>query len=83
MPFALCEGEIETMDYKYKKQLRLIPTRSLGYEKILYGFYIDRLILSFGKKEREASVTIAIDPQGGTYGGYNALAPSRILNYDT
>ena len=83
LPFSLSEESIETMEFRYKKQLRLVPARSLGYEKILYGFYIEHSTLSIGKREREVGLTIAIDPEGGTYGGYRALAPSAILDYDT
>lgn len=83
LPFALYGDEVAELDYHYKKQLRVIPTRSLGFEKMLYGFYLDQITLYFGKKQRQAALTIAIDPEGGTYGGFDALAPSQIAEYDS
>lgn len=81
LPFLLTADRIDSLDFQAKKQIRLIPTNSLGGDKLLYGFYIDRLALYFGRRRREVSLTIAIDNEGGTYGGYDALAPSQITDY--
>ena len=70
----LMEGKFE--DFEVKKRIRIIPTNSLGGEKILMGIRLDNVkIDSYNVEE----CIIALDESGGSFGGYDALVPSAIL----
>ena len=62
-----------------RKRIRLIPISRGGVTHVLTGIKVDTVYaLKNGVKE-EISVTVAIDKEGGTFGGYYALLPSGVL----
>ena len=69
----------DKIDRNMRKRIRLIPVSRNGTTKVLTGIKPDsvKIINSDGKKE-EISVTIAIDKDEGTYGGFYALLPSSV-----
>ena len=73
----LCD--IDKLDSAIKKRIRLIPITRGGETHVLMGIKADRVLLLRGDMEDEINVTIAIDKEGGSYGGYDALVPSCIF----
>ena len=70
------EGKISE---KYKGHIRLIPIRRSDKTEILYGLRPDKVSVLIGKKEERIKITIALDNEGGTFGGYEALMPISAL----
>jgi len=67
------------LDVSLKKRIRIIPV-SFGNEKrILYGIKPDSVYVEKKKLREHISLIIAIDKEGGSYGGYNALIPLSAL----
>ncbi|MBE6532477.1 MAG: hypothetical protein E7676_03080 [Ruminococcaceae bacterium] len=70
----------DTIEKNARKRIRLIPISRGGATHVLTGVKPDSVkILKEGKTE-EISVTIAIDKEGGTYGGFGVLMPSAALD---
>ena len=71
----------DKIDREMRKRIRLIPISTSTGTKVLTGIKPDcvKLINKDGKCE-EISVTIAIDKEDGTYGGFFALLPSAIAS---
>ena len=80
LPPNLIFGKPEELSYNEKRRLRLIPVTSGDEVKILTGIKPDevRIIKEDGKTE-EIEVILAIDKEGGTYGGYEALIPPAAI----
>ena len=70
----------ENISYGLKKRLRIIPINSGGVNKIVYGIKPDSVRVVTEKKQESISVIIAIDKEGGSYGGYTALIPLSALD---
>lgn len=68
------------LNNKYNKKIRIIPTSFSG-GRLVYGIRPDEafVIAKDGKREK-IKVVIAIDKEGGTYGGYNALLPTSAVD---
>ena len=63
-----------------RKRIRLIPATFGGRTRVLTGVKADRVsVIKSGKRE-PISVTVAIDKEGGSYGGFEALVPSCALD---
>ena len=43
------------------------------------GVRPDRVVVTRGKVSEEIEFTVAIDKEGGTYGGYEALLPLAVI----
>ena len=70
----------DQLDKHVRRRIRLIPITRGGSTHVLTGVKADSVkIISDGRAE-EISVTVAIDKEGGTYGGFSALMPSAALN---
>lgn len=70
----------DTIEKNARKRIRLIPISRGGATHVLTGVKPDSVrILKEGKAE-EISVTIAIDKEGGTYGGFGVLMPAAALD---
>lgn len=78
-PEGIPELDGGTVPEKYKRYVRLIPINCGGVCKIVYGVRPDRVSVMLGKKEERINVTVAIDNEGGAYGGYEALMPVSAL----
>lgn len=70
------EGKIPE---RYKKNVRLIPINRGEVNEILYGIRPDGVYVLQKNKEERIKVTIVLDKEGGTYGGYEALMPASAL----
>lgn len=57
-------------------RLRLIPIRKVGESMLLYGFRADEVTVC----SHAVGATIAIDREGGDYGGYPALVPHAVMD---
>jgi hypothetical protein len=68
-------------NWDLKKKMRLIFTHSLGQHKTLTAFLVDDVEIRTKGTQIKITLCIAIDEEGGTYGGYRALIPSSVLNY--
>lgn len=74
----LCD--IDAMDRSMKKRIRLVPISRGGSTHVLVGVKPDQVRIRNNDRYEELSVTLAIDKEGGTYGGFMALMPSAALD---
>ena len=72
--------DIDSLDKYVKKRIRLIPVSRGGTTHVLVGIKVDSVRLRTDKGEEEIRVTVAVDKEGGTFGGYPALMPSAAIN---
>ncbi|MBR2343410.1 MAG: sigma-E processing peptidase SpoIIGA [Clostridia bacterium] len=70
---------IDALDSDYRKRIRLIPVSRGGETHVMTGVRADRVTAIGGWGKSELEVTIAIDKEGGSYGGYELLLPSAAL----
>ena len=63
-------------DVRYRARTRIIPSKTIGNESLLYGLRTDTVTV--GNKEIGNAV-IALDSQEGSFGGFGALVPSTLL----
>ncbi|MBE6644437.1 MAG: hypothetical protein E7612_03550 [Ruminococcaceae bacterium] len=73
--YSICE-----IDASLKKKIKIIPVSFGAEKKILYGIKPDFVYVKTKTNEERISLTIAIDKEGGCYGGYNALIPLSALD---
>ena len=71
----LCD--IDHLDLKLQKRIRLIPVSRGEQTHVMTGFLPDSV--RCGEAGHEVAVTLAIDKEEGTYAGYDALIPSSII----
>ena len=71
---------IDSLDRSVKKRIRLIPVSRGGETHMLVGVKADAVRLIDGDTPEELRVTLAIDKEGGDFGGYKALMPSAALD---
>ena len=71
---------IDSLEKSVKKRIRLIPVSRGGQTHVLVGVKADNVKMLKGDREEELSVTLAIDKEGGDFGGYKALMPSAALD---
>ena len=72
-------AEASKLPYELKKRVRFIPVSFGGVKKMLLGFRPDSVsVLTDGKEER-IDVTLAIDTEGGKYGGTNMLVAAAAI----
>ena len=62
-----------------RKRIRLIPISRGDVTHVLTGVRVDGVFVAKKDGKEEISVTVAIDKEGGTFGGYYALMPSCAL----
>ena len=63
-----------------KKRIRLIPVSRGEKTHVMVGVKADNVKIIKDNKSENISVTLAIDKEGGDFGGYMALMPSAALN---
>lgn len=81
LPVSLVSGKTYELPSEIKRRVRLIPTSRAGGVKILIGIRPDTVrVICKGGKVEEIDVIIAIDKEGGTYGGYEALLPASAID---
>ncbi len=74
-------GDPDLIEPNVRRRIRLIPITQGGQTHILTGLKPDGVSVLSGERREEISVTIAIDKEGGTFGGYEALLPSASLEH--
>ncbi len=72
-------SNIDALDKSVKKRIRLIPITRGGETHVLTGVKADAVRLT-GDGGEELRVTLAIDKEGGDFGGFMALMPSAALD---
>jgi sigma-E processing peptidase SpoIIGA len=81
LPVNIIElSDIDRLDRGVKKRIRLIPMSCGGTTHVLVGIKPDMVRVKNKDKYEELRVTLAIDKEGGTYGGFVALMPSAALD---
>lgn len=70
----------DSLSRDVRKRIRLIPVSRGGGTHVLTGIRVDSVKAICNGKEQDLSVTLAVDKEGGTFGGYYALMPSAALN---
>lgn len=73
-------NDLDRLDEDYRKRIRLIPVSRVGGTHVMTGVRPDRVVVSCRGKSEAVEFTIAIDKEGGSYGGYEALAPLAAIN---
>ncbi len=63
-----------------KKRLRLIPVNTGGITRILKAICPEHASVLVDNGEEEIRITVAIDEEGESYGGYAALVPLSALD---
>ena len=74
----LCD--IDMLERSIKKRIRLIPISRGGETHVLVGVKADSVRIVKDDINEELFVTVAIDKEGGTFGGFMALMPSAALD---
>ena len=62
-----------------RKRIRLIPISMGGKTRVLTGVRVDKVKVIGDTRESEIIATLAIDKEGGNYGGFELLVPSAAL----
>ena len=75
-PLSIIElKDIDNLSPSFKKRIRLIPVSKNSETHVVIGIKVDKVFVIKGDFKEEINVTIAIDKEEGTYGGFLALAP--------
>lgn len=72
--------DIDSLDRSIKKRIRLIPVSRGGETHVLVGVKADSVKIIKNDMTEDICVTLAIDKEGGTFGGFKALMPSAALD---
>ena len=70
---------IDSLDKDYRKRIRLIPVTRAGETHVLTGLRADRITVCIDGKTADVEMTLAIDKEEGSFGGYDALIPGLNL----
>ena len=73
----LCD--VDNIDREIRRRIRLIPISGAVGVRVLTGVRPDKVLVIRDKGEEEIFVTLAIDKEGGDFGGYLALMPSVAI----
>lgn len=77
-------SNIDCIPNAMKKRIRLIPISRGGETHVLLGIRADSVRVKTENGYEEIDVTIAVDKEGGDYGGYLGLMPgTAVQNVDT
>jgi hypothetical protein len=69
----------DRIDKTARRRIRLVPITRGGATHVLTGLKPDSVYIVRNGEREEISVTVAIDKEGGSFGGYSALMPSAAL----
>ncbi len=72
-------SNIDEIPLTMKKRIRLIPISRCGETHVLLGIRPDSVKIKTDTGYEEIDVTIAIDKEGGDYGGFLGLMPGNAL----
>lgn len=73
-------NDVDALDKKTKKRIRLIPLTKSGETHVYVGFVPDDVKVHYAGKAYSADVTVAIDKEGGDFGGFLALMPYSAVS---
>ena len=69
----------DTLERNARKRIRLIPISKGGATHVLTGVKPDKVSVIKNGQLEEIRVTLAIDKEGGDFGGFGALMPTAAL----
>lgn len=72
--------DIDLLDRSTRKKIRLIPVSRGGITHVLTGIKPDSVNVIAGESKEQIAVTVAIDKEEGSFGGYSALIPSGVVS---
>ncbi len=70
----------QNADYELKRYIRMIPIKRMGATQLLFGIKPERVRIILKDKYEAVGLTVAIDDEGGTYGGYQGLIPTAAIS---
>ena len=73
-------SDLDSLDRSVKKRIRLIPVSLGGRTKVITGVKADKVYVIKDGISEEITVTVAIDKEGGSYGGFLGLMPAAALS---
>lgn len=73
-------SSIDKIPEKIKKRMRFIPVSTSGGRRLLVAIRPTSAVLVMKNREEEINLTVAIDKDGGSYGGYGSLLPASALD---
>ena len=71
---------LDDLDKSVKKRIRLIPISKNGATHVYVGLVPDEVVIYNNEKKHYIDVTVAIDKEGGDFGGFLALMPFSAIN---
>lgn len=71
----------DTLERSVRRRVRLIPVSRGGATHVLTGVRPDSVRIIKNGTAEEICVTVAIDREGGSFGGFFALMPSSVACY--
>ena len=69
----------DLLSREQRRRIRLIPISRGGTTHVLTGVRTDGVFVVAGGTLEPISVTVAIDKEGGSFGGFEALVPSAVI----
>lgn len=72
-------NDLDLLDADYRRRIRLIPVTRVGGTHVMTGVRPDRVVVTMNGVSEEVDFTVAIDKEGGSYGGYEALLPFAVI----
>lgn len=73
-------SNIDSLEKNVKKRIRLIPITRSGETHVLVGVKADAVKIIDKDRVEELRVTLAVDKEGGDFGGFSALMPAAALD---
>lgn len=72
----------DMLERDVRRRIRLIPVTREGETHVLVGVRTDYVKVRRGKSDEYICVTLAIDKEEGSYGGFEALMPAAAIDYE-
>jgi len=79
IPLPQSVADYDRMNEELKRRIRIIPITRGKESVILYGVKPDKIYCVNGKRRTPLDITLAIDTEENSYGGYSALIPLSCL----
>ena len=80
LPQSIIElSDPDKIDREARKRIRLVPLTRGGGTHVLTGIKADSVSVIRNGTQEEIAVTVVIDKEGGSFGGFDALMPSAAL----
>jgi hypothetical protein len=73
----------DLLDKAIRKRIRLIPVSTGTKTRVLTGIKVDKVFVLCKGRQEEISVTLAIDSEGGDYGGFDLLMPAAAISNES